>query len=117
MKSDNDLAFDSITRRVLFGKEKDTIPGKGRSATESPRRHVRCKVTMNLDGDLIDYFKQQAAEQGRSYQLLINEALRQYLEGTNSERLAKIVGQILIEDSSFALRVAEQVAMLKSKET
>jgi hypothetical protein len=65
---------------------------------------------MNLDGDLVDFFKQQAASQGRPYQLLINEALRQYVEGTDGDKLAKAVGQILLEDDSFAQMLATKLA-------
>jgi len=41
------------------------------------------RITIRLDGDIIDYFKQQVLEAGGgNYQTLINAALRKHIENT-----------------------------------
>jgi uncharacterized protein (DUF4415 family) len=97
--------FDEATRKLLFGTEQQgagqQIPGQGRSAAESPARHVRVKITMNIDGDLVSHFKSRAQKEGRAYQFLINEALRESIEGNRVERVAVEVTQMLLEDERF----------------
>ena len=42
-------------------------------------RIPKMRITINLDRDVVAYFKHQAAETARGYQTLINDALRQYI--------------------------------------
>jgi uncharacterized protein (DUF4415 family) len=42
-------------------------------------RIPKMRITINLDTDVVAYFKHQAAETARGYQTLINDALRQYI--------------------------------------
>ena len=75
-----------------------------------PARHTRVKITINLDEDLVEHFKVLAKSEGRGYQQLINEALREQIEGSKSERVAKEVGEILLADETFLARLMESVA-------
>lgn len=96
--------FGFATRKALFGsRNADGVKRQefGRSAAQTPERHLRVKVTMNLDGDVLAYFKQQALETGRSYQILINDTLRDFIEGSKPEKIALNVGKLLLEDPSF----------------
>ncbi|MFN3981394.1 MAG: BrnA antitoxin family protein [Caldilinea sp.] len=53
----------------------------------APRKQ---RVTIMLDTDLVEYFKAQAGERG--YQSLINETLRQAVQGEElEERLRRII--------------------------
>lgn len=91
------------SRRLLF-REK-VIPGEGKSAAESPERHFRQKVTINLDSDIISYFKTRAGEENTPYQFLINQVLREYIHGTRTEQLSREVGERLLSDPSFVERL------------
>lgn len=116
-KEEGEIDFDRATRRALFGREIETsIPGVGKSAAERPTRHLRVKVTMNLDGDVLNHFKQRALAEGRSYQMLINDTLREVMEGTKPERLAKIVGNILAADPSFIELLQHSLSNQNSEE-
>jgi uncharacterized protein (DUF4415 family) len=55
-------------------------------------KNVKWRVTMMLDLDIIETFKKQAQEKGIGYQTLINQALREHLEGSESfeKRLEKL---------------------------
>jgi uncharacterized protein (DUF4415 family) len=65
-------------------KQYDFSKGKrGRVAAAEPEQRGKTRITIRLDEDLIDHFLQQAERSGGSagYQTLINDALRQHVEG------------------------------------
>lgn len=101
--------FDKATRRLLFGDERREIPGAGTSAARRPKRHTKVKVTINLDGDIINHFKERSAEDGIGYQLLINRALREAMEGSAPERIAREAGEMLLANESFLEAVAARI--------
>lgn len=106
----DDFDFHKVTRGLLFQKAAEKqIPGLGSSAVKMPTRHLRYKVTMNLDGDIVDYFKKKAERAGRPYQLLINDVLREHIEGSRPEQMAKAVGEIILGDDSFLERLREKL--------
>lgn len=41
----------------------------------------KTRITMRVDGDVLAMFRAQAAASGGSYQSMMNEALRQYVQG------------------------------------
>lgn len=92
---------------MLFREE--TIPKRGEHADSVPERHVRVKVTMNLDGDLVAHFKALAERSGMAYQFLINQALREYIEGNRTEKVAREVGLLLLDDPSFMEQMKERL--------
>lgn len=105
-------SFSRATRRLLFGSEKrpvSTIPGEGTSAAASPERHVRVKVTMNIDGDIVAFFKNWAKGDGRRYQTLMNQVLREYIEGSRPERLAREVAALLADDPEFLKSITDRI--------
>lgn len=110
------MNFSTATRKLLFRAEDETtIPGAGQSAAKVPKKHTRVKVTINLDGDVVDYFKNQAKECGLGYQVLINQALREYAIGRNPERLAQEVGEILLASESFLESLSESLHPVQEK--
>ncbi len=109
---DDDREFGRAVRRVLFEDKaiSKSVPGAGRSAAEHADRHTKAKVTMNMDGDILAYFKKLAKKEGRAYQSLINQVLREYVEGSRPEQLAAKVRQALLEDARFLEDLAQKVA-------
>lgn len=112
--SGDDGDFSAATRKLLFRTPAESevsqkIPGAGKSAAETPRRHVRVKVTMNVDGDILAYFKDRASEDGLPYQTLMNQVLREYVQGTRPEQLAAGVSEVLLEDPAFLEALAKKV--------
>jgi uncharacterized protein (DUF4415 family) len=59
----------------------------------------KVRITIRLDGDIIDYFKNQVLEAGGgNYQSLINEALRKHIQEGDQDlekRLRKIIREEL----------------------
>ena len=58
-------------------KEYDLSRGKQGAVIASPGK---TRITIMLDDDIIDAFRNKAEASGRGYQTMINEALRQALD-------------------------------------
>jgi uncharacterized protein (DUF4415 family) len=108
---DEDREFRRAVRRVLFDDKtiSKSVPGGGKSAAEDADRHTRTKVTMNLDGDVVAHFRARAKKEGRAYQSLINQVLREYIEGSRPEQLAAKVREKLLEDKKFLKELAAKL--------
>jgi uncharacterized protein (DUF4415 family) len=76
---------------------------RGRIAAPEPEPLGKTRITIRLDEDLVDHFLQQAGASGGAigYQTLINEALRQHVEG-KAPKLEETLRRVLREE----LRVA-----------
>lgn len=105
--STEDAVINRATRRVLFKNVErvQNIPGAGRSAAQGARRHVKTKITINLDGDVLEGVKEYADSEGIRYQTLINQILRDYVAGSRPERLASEVADLLMTDKLFLAKL------------
>jgi len=46
-------------------------------------RHTKVRITIFIDNDILKFFKARAAKRGKpAYQTQINQALREYMEGS-----------------------------------
>ena len=72
---------------------------RGRIIPAEPEPPGKTRITIRLDDDLIDYFMKQADACGGSigYQTLINQALRQVVEGA-APKLEETLRRILREE-------------------
>lgn len=58
----------------------------------------KTRITIRIDDDLLDWFRQQVnAMGGGNYQTLINQALREYVRGQN-ETLEEILRRVVREE-------------------
>jgi len=103
-----EIELKNASRKLLFGNQ-PTIPGEGLAADRVPKRHIRTKVTINLDSDIVEFFKNKATSKGHSYQFLMNQALREYIEGRSKEVLAREVGTTLLSDESFISEILKRL--------
>jgi uncharacterized protein (DUF4415 family) len=81
-------------------QQNDFSKGKrGRVTPAETEQRGKTRITIRLDEDLVDHFLQQAERSGGStgYQTLINDALRQHVEGT-APRLEDTLRRILREE-------------------
>jgi uncharacterized protein (DUF4415 family) len=76
---------------------------RGRIVPPEPEPHGKTRITIRLDEDLVDHFLQEAERSGGStgYQTLINDALRQYVEG-KAPKLEDTLRRILREEIKAA---------------
>ena len=77
-------------------KEYDFTKGR-RGAVVRPRGKTR--ITIHLDDDVLEAFRERADAAGRGYQTMINEALRENLgqagDRVNAETIRRIVREEL----------------------
>ena len=76
-------------------KEYDFSKGK-RGAVVQTKGKTR--ITIFLDDDIVQRFKQQSDTTGKGYQTLINEALKSYLGRSDKPLTAELVRKIVREE-------------------
>jgi uncharacterized protein (DUF4415 family) len=81
-----------------MNKEYDFSKGKRGSVIKAPKGKTR--ITIRLDNDVIEWFRQQVhAAGGGNYQTLINTALREYII-TQKEPLELTLRHVIREELS-----------------
>jgi uncharacterized protein (DUF4415 family) len=72
---------------------------RGRILPEEPEPRGKTRITIRLDEDIVDAFLKEADEAGGAigYQTLINNALRQHIEG-KAPKLEETLRRILREE-------------------
>jgi len=72
---------------------------RGRIAPKEPESRGKTRITIRLDEDLVDHFLKEADASGGAtgYQTLINEALRQHVEG-KAPKLEETLRRIVREE-------------------
>lgn len=71
---------------------------KGKRGAVSAAASTKTKITIRLDDDILNWFKEQVSKSGGgSYQTLINTALREYLVQSN-DTLEKTLRRVLREE-------------------
>ncbi len=61
-------------------------------------RTGKTRITIYLDDDVIDAFRDRSEQLGKGYQTLINEALRESLRKTTQPLTAKTLRRIIREE-------------------
>lgn len=62
------------------------------------RQTGKTRITIYLDDDLLEEFRERANSSGRGYQTMINDALREYLEKPEGAIDAHTLRRILREE-------------------
>lgn len=71
---------------------------KGKRGAVDPTPSSKTRITIRLDNDVLDWFRQQVhASGGGNYQTLINKALRQHIQHQN-EPLEETLRRVLREE-------------------
>jgi uncharacterized protein (DUF4415 family) len=76
---------------------------RGRIAAPEPEQRGKTRITIRLDEDVVDHFLKEADASGGAtgYQTLINEALRQHVEG-KAPKLEDTLRRIVREEMRAA---------------
>lgn len=70
---------------------------KGKRGAVAPSAN-KTRITIYLDDDILEAFREQASAKGKGYQTLINDALRKALSPEPSPVTAEIVRLIVREE-------------------
>ena len=68
-------------------KRGQVIPTKGKT-----------RITMYIDNDVLNDFRERADKAGYGYQTMINEALREYLAKSDKPLDEKVIRQVIREE-------------------
>jgi uncharacterized protein (DUF4415 family) len=72
---------------------------KGRRGPVLPLPPGKERITIRLDTDILNWFRQQVlAQGGGNYQTMINEVLRQYIETHQVEPLEDVLRRVVREE-------------------
>jgi len=76
---------------------------RGRILPPEPEQPGKTRITIRLDEDIVDHFLKESDTYGgaKGYQTLINEALRQHVEG-KAPKLEETLRRILREEMRVA---------------
>ena len=91
----------------------DELPQVGvhefrRSRFVTKRSDQKIKISINLDADVLDFFKERAAEPNSApYQTQINNELRAVMEGRQTQ--GEVVTLKMLENSAFLSTLAEKL--------
>ena len=104
------------------GYSEDELPRQGkhvfrRARHIAPRREHKIKVTMYLDGDVLDYFRERARDPNAApYQTQINNELRGVMENAarqkaerESSKSEEVVTMAMLENPEFIAALAEKL--------
>ena len=108
---------EPIPKEYKFDTVKWTrVPAKHSHTLKDPRSsQTRVRITMYVDLDVLNYFKELASEAGAApYQRQMQMALRRAMERGEAKGSAKEYSQLLADDA-FIGAVAERVKSLKNK--
>jgi uncharacterized protein (DUF4415 family) len=96
------------------GYSEEELPSVGkhtfrRARHITPRREQKLKVTILLDADVIDFYKEQAAKLGNlPYQTQINQELRKAMENAKKPAI-EVVTVEMLENPQFLANLASKL--------
>jgi uncharacterized protein (DUF4415 family) len=72
---------------------------KGKRGAVLPQQPGKERITIRLDSDILDYFRNEAeAAGGGNYQTAINAVLREYLEGKKAPQIEEVLRRVIREE-------------------
>jgi uncharacterized protein (DUF4415 family) len=70
----------------------------------------KVRITINLDADVLEYFKQRASEpRSAAYQTQINAELRRVMESDHSKNNLSQAAQALLQDDNFIVALKDNL--------
>lgn len=88
-------------RRITRPKFLDKIP------KNVQLRECKSRITMYVDADIVEYFKQAADGQDAGYQTLINQVLREFVDERREISTKESFKRELLKDEEFLRELKE----------
>jgi len=108
MNKENKETDPLATERDLTGKTfvRRRDVDKVISSEAMEPRNIKVEVSIKLDADLVEYFKDRAKQPGAAaYQTQINQALREVMERAREG----FPGESLVRDDRFVAAITERI--------
>ena len=100
----NNNEFDYQTYSKTHGPKKEEI-SRGLQARHRRREVAKTRITIRLDDDVLAQFK-ALSDEGRGYQKLINEALREWLSAQEVKELLRQELTSLVKEAVSSIKEA-----------
>src|SRR5713226_1800646 len=99
LRTEGDLAGASTKRGQAYMKREYDL-SKGKRGAVVPLSPEKVRITIRLDRDLVDHFRELVSRAHRgNYQTLINDALRDYMQRPSlAQEVGKEVRSVLREE-------------------
>ncbi len=82
------------------GLKRITRPKFVDSAIKNSLKESKNRITIYLDADIVEHFKAQAENSNAGYQTLINQTLRETIDGSQVNKKADEVIERLLQDKT-----------------
>src|SRR6266508_4276073 len=91
---------------MTFRRHGGRNTGKRMPPPDQLDRHIKVRITIFIDNDILKFFKARAAKRGKApYQTQINQALREHMEGSPPPGKGALVA-----DHKLISHLAERIA-------
>ena len=84
-------------------------------AGEVSLRECKSRITIYLDADIINFYKELAGNSDAGYQTLINQTLREIVDGERQTEKTLGIKHEILQDKIFLLELKEELAMTTNK--
>ncbi|MEK7725496.1 MAG: BrnA antitoxin family protein [Acidobacteriota bacterium] len=110
-KTENDFDESILDNEAEFKKRFKPISRINRpnSAIEKSLREAKNRITIYLDADIVEHFKAEAEQLKTGYQTLINQTLREKIDGSQATQKADDVIERLLKDKNALSRLKAEL--------
>ena len=96
---DSEVEFNKRFKRI----ERPTFLGEPK-----PSKDSKSRITIYLDADIVEHFKTQAENTKTGYQTLINQTLREKIDGSqNMNKADELIERLLLDKTALSRLKAE----------
>lgn len=99
-EEDIDFSEENFKRRFKQVSRKDLPAAVQNLPKNVPLRECKSRITIHLDADIVSYFKEMAENSPAGYQTLINQTLREIVDGQRQQQTSDLKHEIL-QDKQF----------------
>jgi uncharacterized protein (DUF4415 family) len=105
-KEDIDFSEENFKRRFKQIRRKDRPKATQNILKNVSLRECKSRITIHLDADIVSYYKEMAENSPSGYQTLINQTLREIVDGQRQPQTSDLKNEIL-HDKQFLHELKE----------
>jgi uncharacterized protein (DUF4415 family) len=110
-RTEDDFDESILDNEVEFNKRFRPISGFERpnAAIQKSLREAKNRITIYLDADIVEYFKIEAEQSKTGYQTLINQTLREKIDGSQITKKSDEWIERLLQDKTALSRLKAEL--------
>ncbi|HMS43109.1 MAG TPA: BrnA antitoxin family protein [Pyrinomonadaceae bacterium] len=99
---DNEAEFNNRFKRI-------DCPQRPNFAINKALKEAKNRITIYLDADIVEHFKKEAEKSKTGYQTLINQTLREKIDGSRTKTGADEIIEKLLQDKTALSRLKAEL--------